>query len=780
LPRKTSEAPTRIYSFRADRPITNEDLVEHQFYLAHRYGNDLVENEHRLRDRFREIWLADPLVAEALLHYEDTCARVDDAYDWLRAAKKGVAEPDLSAPLEHLEDSKKLRDLASTELKAAKERAKERDLNLDLADPDVGPLRSVLEDARAARKAGKDSSKAEKERLKEAEKRARKDWEAARIIAEDEGRLPRDAFRLARGKTKRANHKKQRAYADAGLRHGAYIRVEKSVQQAAASTKRPLQFQSYDGTGSIGTQLTETGTRTRLEVDPSATCKGMTWGELTSGLDSNLRLGRPGEADKNPRPEIVGKTWSQVAAMRRIVRRHAARTYVDLKIGANNDKAHSPIFARFPVRLHRLPPDDAVLKWAYIVRKRVGNHYEWRFQITLESKKFDDKYKQRARLQDTCAVNLGWRRVIDAEGAVVGLRAGYALDTNGHERDIRVPDYKPDRRGGRDVPKPRARLTIKVLDVIGKNDSLAQYRSEGLERALLRLSQWLDERKGIPAEWKTPELPHPSNLPKAPGKEYKPKTMAERLNGDTYKLWRAPWKLRRFLDLWSGYQGNRGAQAASGAVAQRNRRVPGDEEILAELLKWAKDDRHLEQGLMHQQDKLIARRSEMWKVIAADLARTYATIIVGETKLPKIKGWNKKPPEEGDPSEGRLQRRMSRICAPGELRLEIQKAAAKTGARVILKEEVRATQECFLCGHKVPWNAAPSIMHTCAGPCGQTWDQDKNWCQNMLRRHGPDDPHPSSAEVPPPDERPLASKKSVKTQKDRSAPIDDAPQLGAL
>ena len=104
-------------------------------------------------------------------------------------------------------------------------------------------------------------------------------------------------------------------------------------------------------------------------------------------------------------------------------------------------------------------------------------------------------------------------------------------------------------------------------------------------------------------------------------------------------------------------------------------------------------------------------------------------------RLPDIDGWETPEPEDGDPSDGREQRRMSRLSAVGELREEIKKAAHKTGARVEVERAAYSTQECAWCGCVEPWDAKPSIMHTCAG-CGRTYDQDANACRNLLHRHG--------------------------------------------
>jgi hypothetical protein len=512
------------------------------------------------------------------------------------------------------------------------------------------------------------------------------------------------AYALAHRRAREERGAAQDDYSSRGLRHGAYDAVEKSIKQATSSTKRPLHFARYDGTGKIGEQLTERG-RDRGDAEG---VRGMTMHELTSARDTRLRLGPPAALDRRPHPLLAGVTsWDEVwqrstatptPSQARKVLEHAARTWIDLRVGSNPDR--SPIFARFPVVWHRHPTRDAVIKWAYVVRKRVGPNLVSHFQITLESATFDRPPVPIGT--GACAVNLGWRRVIDDEGNVIALRAAYVVDDRGRGREILVPDYTTSRGRGR---RKQGHLhgKIPVLAAIGKIDDLAKIRDQGLERAQHALSTWLADRGGVPAEWQLP-------VDRADGSV---STFADRLRG--YSMWRSCGKLRAFIREWW------------------NRRVPGDRQILGDLDAWAKHDVHLEEWTANQRAHMQAQRKDAWRNVAVDLARTYATILVGKSQLPEIDGWEQEAPENGDPHEGRDQRRMSRIAAPGELRAQIEMAAHKTGAVVIRCDETRATQRCHACGHvdAEPWDAAPSIEHTCAG-CGRTWDQDANYCKNLL------------------------------------------------
>ena len=606
--RKTSDTPTRIYSYRCLPPITEQQRVEHQFRIAHQYRNALVELEHRVRRKIREAQLAHGVddehpsgeggVGWPLRHFEDCSAFVDAVYDDIRAAKAGTKEPDLTVPRMELEHAKELRRFAIEDLKAAK--------------------KTFAEDLKPQ-------------------------YEEIRLWAREERKRIRGDF------------------SQRGLRHGTYTRIENAIDQAAKSTKKPLTFESYDKSGSIGTQLTQ-----------GDDVMGLTVSELHSCQDTRVRV-EPLPADYLQR--------------NRNQRRHAHRRMMWLRIGSNPDR--SPIFAQFPITFHRPLPKDAVIKWAYVVRRPIGPHLEWRFQLTIESETF--RVPTQPVGEGTVAIDLGWRRLFDDEGCHVGLRAGYTVDDQGYEREILVPQ--------------------KVIERMPKVSDLAAIRDKNLEKFQFELSNWMVGRDM--SGWDLVEKDQD-------GKDMP--SMNDRLRGYTH--WRSARKLHYFIDLWA------------------KRRLAGDDEMYEHARAWAKQDRHLHAWQEHQRDRLIAHRRETWRVIASQLAKTYATIILedggakdGLINLTEIPGWEQAAPDDGDPSEGREQRKMARLAAVGELRDAIVKAAAKNGAKIVPVSGVYSTRQCALCQHVNTFDARSQIVQTCAG-CGKRWDQDANACRNLLARHG--------------------------------------------
>lgn len=787
--KKTSDVPTRIYSFRVGPPVTEAERVEDQYRLAHQFRNLLVEIERRLRDGLRDAQLAHPEIGALLRLYEDANAAVENTYDDLRAAKSGAADPDLEPHCERLEAAKDLRDQFASELYEAKHSHAERLQNMLLTHPEIGPLTIAFKDAVIALKEAKDTKipKEDRDRIETEHDRIKAELGAAKralfatsqdallshpeigplmialkdatialkdakialkdakITTEDRDRIETEHDRIkadlvaakytlfATSSTEDRDlalaagyqHARDQAFAErADAQHvfiarklctGTYDRVKDAIKQAVKSTKRPPRFKSYDGTGSIGLQL----------------IGGMTVSELHSCADTRLRL------------EPLPADYWQLPRNRR---RHAARVNAWLRIGSNPDR--TPIFAKFPVTFHRPLPKDAVIKWAYVVRKRIGRHYEWRLQLTIESETFRTPHQ--AVGEGTCAIDLGWRRLFDDAGNQIGLRAGYLVDETGHECEILVPEKL---WRGIQPSADQARARADSMGTMAKVDQLAKTRSENLDTARDALVAWLDSR--TPPEW-----------------------MDDRITG--LAQWRSPRKIQALVDAWTGIDWNRWrASRASGTrcnpsdFSSSANRVDGDTAILASLQAWARHDRHLQNYQEHLRQRLIAHRRETWRVLAAELtkgvlgqlppsafARAYAVILIengtnvsedreGTMKLPDIDGWERPDPEDGDPSEGREQRRMSRLAAPGELRDAIVKAASKTGARVEVEETVDSTRECAWCGSHETFDAAASLEHLCSS-CGRTWDQDANACRNLLHRHGlPSGPvPPARPEVP--------------------------------
>jgi len=700
--KKTSDVPTRIYSYGARPPVLNANLVEDEFRNARKYYNQLVSIERNRRAAIR---------AEQRRHGQigPLSDAVDVLVNQLVAAKDAVK---------------------------AKRAGAGKLANVTTEVAVVKAISAQLKSARQVLRAERDRVK------KDPTIAAQMQPQYDQIKAQDH------ADRLAARK-------------NCKLRHGTYVRVENAVQQAKKPPKKEVKvtkngkpkrptpwhllpkFKRYDGTGYLGTQLLGYG-----EAGDPNRVLGMTVTEAFSCQDTRLQI-----------DPVPANTFSR----RRHHRRLASRTRVRIRIGTNKDKQRSPIWAEFPIILHRPLPDDAIIKWAYIIRKRVGLTYEYRFQLTIESNTF----RTPASVGNgVVAVDLGWRNLVpgpdwhstiaaatalgwhdpieDARNGLLdpdqldstqraqfnvlegranqltepyGVRVGYWCDDNGNSTQILVPERT---RRGLEKPRDLRAIRDKMFDAIRDN-----------------VASWVSSLSG--------------SLPTALAQLFVPKSTAQ---ANTQSALPSNAQIAARIAMWGAPR----RMAMLFRVWQQNR-FAGDTAMFNAVEAWAQQDRHLYFWEASQQDRRINHRREQYRIFAAQLARTYEVIVLEDPdsfQLTKAVFAEAAEPEDGLPTDGKLQRRTARLAAAGELRDAIIKAAAKYGAKIVFVNPEFTTQRCHMCKllPQTPWDAKPHILHTCDN-CNAVWDQDYNACKNMLDDYLTSLTAPSSSSDPSTGAEPL-------------------------
>lgn len=420
----------------------------------------------------------------------------------------------------------------------------------------------------------------------------------------------------------RANEMRKLMRAACGVYWGTYLLVERAIDQAARGKMDP-RHRRWDGSGRIGVQL-----QGGLPVP------------ALFGSDSRIQI------DQIPTDAMMGS---------RAHRRRATRTTVRLRIGS---EGRAPIWASFPVILHRPLPEDGVVKWAWAQRRRIGTRWRWELQLIVEARSFTPLPKLRG---DACAIDIGWRTRGDE-----GLRVGYLANESGHVEELLLPRI--------------------ILDRLRHADSLRAIRDRNFDVIRGELAAWLAEND-VP-DW---------------------------LRAAT-----------RHLHQWRST-----ARLASVAYRWREARFEGDEGMFTRLDAWRRQDRHLYQWEASERSKAIGRRRDHYRVMAADLARRYSTIVLERVDLREIARLPQPEEEDQQHAAARWQRR---VAAVSELRDAIRKAAAKTGAQVVEMEAAHTTTKCHACGDACSFDAAEHLIHTCEH-CGVMWDQDVNAACNLLRMH---------------------------------------------
>jgi hypothetical protein len=178
----------------------------------------------------------------------------------------------------------------------------------------------------------------------------------------------------------------KQARANCGLHCGTYLVIEQA--RGGDRSGAPPSFERFDGTGRIAVQI-QKGGDFRLAT-----------------TDSGSKIARYIQAD------------------------HSDSRWRDARIRVGSDESKNPIWLDFRLSLHRDPPADSAVKWAWLVAKRIGTKIKWQFQLVLARTEW-----QRKRCGvGTVAVMPGWAAQKD------GLRAASWMGTDGGVGHLVIPN----------------------------------------------------------------------------------------------------------------------------------------------------------------------------------------------------------------------------------------------------------------------------------------------------------------------------------------------------
>ncbi len=365
---------------------------------------------------------------------------------------------------------------------------------------------------------------------------------------------------------------------------------------------------------------------------------------------------------------------------------------VQLRVGSATPR--DPIWVSFPVILHRLPPPGATLTWAWVRAQRIGTQIRYELQITVESAEFADG----PRGHGVAAIDVGWRVLPNGD-----LRVAYLRDDQGTERELCLP--------------------AKLLSRLRFCQELRSYQSLHFDVALAHWRSWVEAFDDELPEWLREVRPHlalwksPARLAHAVARwidEAGAREEVDRL----WDLWRAA-RLEQKLDLF----------ATLDEVAEFFKDKTDLYPTMVYMELWRRKNHHLRDWEAHQRAKCLGWRKDIYRNFAADVAKTYQTVVFEDIDLRKLNR-NAQPEEET-----RDHLHWSRnTAAPGELRGFCVSAMGKS--RVVEEETVDSTRECHACHHVNTWpekERAQRVL-TCQG-CGMRWDQDSNAARVLLWRY---------------------------------------------
>jgi hypothetical protein len=173
---------------------------------------------------------------------------------------------------------------------------------------------------------------------------------------------------------------------------GTYLLVEAAIDQAKLAPSDPT-FKRWRGEGSIGVQIQG----------------GMSVAKLFGGQDRRLQI--------EPVPEDA---W--VTPLRGD-RRRLSRTRLHIRIGSHE---RAPVWAVFPVILHRPLPEGARVKGAVVRVMRVGTDERWTVNLS-----YTREFAAPIQKPGLVALDIGWRKRPNSS-----LRVAYWVDDRGEQGEI--------------------------------------------------------------------------------------------------------------------------------------------------------------------------------------------------------------------------------------------------------------------------------------------------------------------------------------------------------
>jgi predicted RNA-binding Zn-ribbon protein involved in translation (DUF1610 family) len=236
------------------------------------------------------------------------------------------------------------------------------------------------------------------------------------------------------------------ARAASGLYWGTYLLIEQSLRDIRKGA--PPRFRRWTGEGTVAIQFQG----------------GLDWGKAMLGDDQRLKVViQPLGPDADPHSRRS---------------REKAKAVIWFRVKTDED-GRSPIWVKALFHLHRQPPPESRIKWAYLRRTLIGRRVVWEVQFVLQRDSWD---RDDVAENGITGLDVGWRLVKD------GLRVAYLMGGDGREESLILPSS--------------------WLDSWSKVESLQSIRDRHFDAIRDHLAAWLGERDGNLPEWVAERTAH--------------------------------------------------------------------------------------------------------------------------------------------------------------------------------------------------------------------------------------------------------------------------------
>ncbi|MBO0878821.1 MAG: hypothetical protein J2P17_00190 [Mycobacterium sp.] len=381
---------------------------------------------------------------------------------------------------------------------------------------------------------------------------------------------------------------------------------------------------------------------------------------------------------------VIQLPWTAPAvweALTRAERRHQGRGTVRMRCGTRDGVAQ---WVDVPIQIHRMLPEEADIVQVQLTITRTAGTYRARFAVTA---RVPEPEPRNVISGPSVAVHLGWHRSPDGIVAAT-WRSTRPLDIPGEWKD--VIRTRPGRRSGTIVVSERVTRRLR------RSTKLATGRQKAFVAIRHQLHDWLSANGAVP---------HPCHD-------------GVILDAATVKKWLSP------------------AEIAAVASQWRERPPAAGDEISAALAEWRRADKKLWDQQQHGRRKACLHRNDVWRNVAAVLARQGAQIVFDDMSIADLAARTRRMSAKAE-SEVAFQRSTA---SAGLLREVIRSACVRRGVPVSVVPTAGLSRTHAECGHtNPPDHRYRKRFVTCEG-CGSRYDPEASATRLMLRR----------AQMPPP------------------------------
>lgn len=411
-----------------------------------------------------------------------------------------------------------------------------------------------------------------------------------------------------------------------------------------------------------------------------------TLGDIMGGNDTRVQIGRPDPRAFAPGPHGV---------------RRAHNKWIPFALRVESDDKGSAVWGRWRMTMHRHIPENSIVRRVSVTCERYGRRKRWFALLHIEH---TPGYRRESCGEGgTVALHLGWRQKPDG-----GLRVGYWTASDGEHGEIALSAAQVS-----GLRKPAELDSVRRKNFDAALPAFAAYRANG------------GRVPGDPVVGNGDEVVMPEWL------------LAQT---ETVARWKSVDRFYRVVERWlPQYQRftpegelNRAPERLYQTEETHNWRPPaaGSPWTVRDFAIWARKDAHLGDWSADQRRKSIARRTDGYRCVVAQLTRRYARLLVDNTDYSDIA----RLPGVEDDGENLTARSNRQLANASRLRELARIGMAARGGTVVEVDASGGTQTCPHCGCiDKHLDSAAAIIVVCEA-CGKERDQDEAFGRIALMR----------------------------------------------